>query len=154
MIHDFDNAIKLKGDERKAEIVERLNDYNDADLLSICREACSWDGSFEDLYAFDAEDIGDYVDTSDAYSFMCRIVFGNVENVNDMLRFDAYGHLESVCEWDLEKEARDQIDEIADWLMDNWNEAYSLYEDDKELFDAWDNIDRYGDDYYDDEEEE
>lgn len=31
MIHDFDNAIKLKGDERKAEIVERLNDYEDKD---------------------------------------------------------------------------------------------------------------------------
>ena len=71
-----------------------------------------------------------------------------------MFRFNAYGNLESVCEWDLEQEARDQIDEIADWLMDNWNEAYSLYDDDKELFDAWDNIDRYGDDYYDEDEEE
>lgn len=141
MIKNFEDAIKLKGDERKAEIAERLNDYNDADLLSICREACSWDGSFEDLYAFDAEDVGVYVDTSDAYGFMCRIVFGNVENVNDMLRFDAYGNLESVCEWDLEKEARDQIDEIADWLMDNWHEAYSLYSDDEELFNAWEDID-------------
>lgn len=154
MIHDFDNAIKLKGDERKAEIVERLNDYNDADLLFICREANSYDGSFDDLWAFDAEDVGVYVNTDDAYGFMCRIVFGNVENVNDMLRFNAYGNLESVNEWDLEDEARDQIDEIADWLMDNWNEAYSLYDDDKELFDAWDNIDRYGDDYYDEDEEE
>lgn len=153
MIHDFDNAIKLTGDERKKEIIERLNDYEDKDLLSICREANSYDGSFDDLWAFDAEYVGDYVDTSDAYSFMCCIVFGNVENVNDMLRFDAYGNLESVCEWDLEKEARDQINDIADWLMNYWDEAYSLYEDDKELFDAWDDIDhgRYD---WDEEEEE
>ena len=153
MIRNFEDAIKLTGDERKNEIIDRLKDYESKDLLSICRDASCWDGSFEDLYAFDASEVGEYVDTSDAYSFMCRIVFGNVENVNDMLRFNAYGNFESVSEWDLEQEACDQIEDIADWLMDNYNQTYSLYSDDADLFEAWENIDRYGDDYYDEEEE-
>lgn len=151
---DFDKAIKLKDEERKAEIIDRLKEYEGKDLLSICRDASCWDGSFEDLDAFDAEDVGEYVNTDDAYGFMCSIVFGNVENVNAMLRFNAYGNLESVSEWDLEQEAISQIDDIADWLMDNYDQTYSLYGEDEELFDAWDNIDRYGDDYYDDEEGE
>ena len=151
---DFDKAIKLKDEERKKEIIDRLKEYEDKDLLSICCEANSYDGSFDNLWAFDIEDVGDYVDTSDAYRFMCLIAYGNVNMADYMLRFDAYGNLESVNPWDLEEEARDQIEDIADWLMDNYYKTDSLYGEDEELFDAWDNIDRYGDDYYDDEEEE
>ena len=151
MIRNFEDAIKLKGDERKKEIIERLNDYTHKDLLSICREANSYDGSFDFADAFDLEDLCAMMS---AYDVARSIIFGDVTNVDDMVRFDAYGNLESVSEWDLKHEAYDQTDEIADWLMDYWNEAYSLYEDDKELFDAWENIDRYGDDYYDDEDEE
>lgn len=150
---DFDKAIKLKDEEREKEILARLNDYDDKDLLFICREACSYDGSFDFVDAFDMEDVGDYIDTSDAYGFMCRIVYGNVNMADGMLRHDAYGNLESVNEWDLEEEARDNINDIAYWLMDNWHNVDCLYSDDEELFDAWDNIDRYGDDYYDDDEE-
>lgn len=138
MIKNFEDAIKLTGDERKAEIVERLNDYNDADLLSICREACSYDGSFDFADVFDIEDL---CETMSAYDVARSIIYGDVTSVNDMVRFDAYGNLESVCEWDLEKEARDQIDEIADWLMRNWREVDSLYSDDEELFGAWEDID-------------
>lgn len=148
---DFDKAIKLKDEEREKEILARLNDYNDADLLSICREARSWDGSFDFVDAFDIEDLCEMLP---AYDVARSIIYGDVTNVNDMVRFNAYGNLESVCEWDLEREARDSIDEIADWLMDNWQKADSLYSDDEELFEAWENIDLYGDDYYDDEDEE
>ena len=148
MIRNFEDAIKLTGDERKAEVVNRLNDYLDSDLLNICREANSYDGSFDFADAYDLEDICSCVD---AYEVARSIIYGNVESVNDMVRYNAYGNLESVCEWDLEKEARDQIDEIADWLMDDWSEAYSLYDDDKELFDAWWDIDH---DQYDWDKEE
>lgn len=151
---DFEKAIRLTGEERKAEIIDRLNDYEGRDLFNICCEAMSYDGSFDFCYAFDAEDIGDYVDTSDPYNFMCRIVFGSVDNVNDMLRFDAYGNLESVSEWELHKECQDRIDEIADWLMDNWHNVDSLYEEDEELFNAWEDIDRGIYDWEEEEKEE
>ena len=150
MIRSFEDAIKLKDDERKSEIIERLKDYNGKDLLSICREACSWDGSFDFADAYDIEDLCSMMS---AYDVARSIIYGDVTNVNDMVRFNAYGNLENVSEWDLEEEARDNIDEIADWLMDNYNKTYSLYSDDEELFEAWENIDRYGDDYYDEEEE-
>lgn len=151
MIHNFEDAIKLTGEERKNEIIERLKDYNGKDLLSICREAHSWNGSFDFADVFDIEDLCSMMS---AYDVARSIIYGDVTNVNDMVRFNAYGNLENVSEWDLEEEARDNIDEIADWLMDNYDQTYSLYSDDAELFEAWENIDRYGDDYYDEDEEE
>lgn len=151
---DFEKAIRLTRNERRAEIISRPNEYEGEELFNICREAFSYDGSFDFCDAFDAEDIGDYIDTSDAYNLMCRIVFGNVDNVNDMLRFNAYGNLESVSEWELHRECEDSIDEIADWLMDNSHNVDSLYEDDKELFDAWEYIDRGVYDWEEEEEEE
>lgn len=141
-IRPFETAVKLDGDARKNEIVARLNDYLDDDLLSICREAFSWDGSFEELYAFDAEDIENHVDPREIYRLMCQIVYGNVQTVNELLRFDAYGNLESISEFDLGIEARDRIDDIAEWLLDNWHHCDNLYEDDYNLFSAWDEVDQ------------
>lgn len=135
---DFEKAAKLEDyNERKAEIISRLKDYEDKDLLNICRDANSWDGSFDFCDAFDAEDIDEYLCDMKPYDIMCRIVFGNVDSVNNMLRFDAYGNLESVHEWDLESEARSYIDDIAAWLMDDWHNTDGLYEEDRELFEAW-----------------
>ena len=68
-----------------------------------------------------------------------------------MVRYNAYGNLESVSEWDLVKECQDNLREMAEWLMDDYNEVYSLYEDDKELFDTWWDIDH--DQYEEDEDE-
>lgn len=151
MIRSFEDAIKLKDEERKSEIIERLKDYDVKDLLSICCEANSYDGNFDFTDVFDIEDVCEMMS---AYDVARSIIYGNVTNVNDMVRFDAYGNLENVSDWDLENEVRDNIDEIADWLMDNWYHCSSLYGEEEELFESWDNIDRYDDDYYDEDEEE
>lgn len=151
---DNQDAIKLTGNARKNEIVERLNDYEGKDLLNICRDANSWDGSFDFCDAFEADYIDDYLCDMKPYDIMCRVVFGNVENVNNMLRFDAYGNLESVHEWDLEKECEENIDEIADWLMDNYSNTDSLYSDDEELFETWWEIDHDQYDWDEDEDED
>lgn len=151
---DNHEAIKLTGDARKKEIIDRLNDYEEKDLLNICRDANSWDGSFDNLWAFDAEDIDEYLCDIKPYDIMCRIVFGNVDNVNHMLRFDAYGNLESVHEWELEDECKHYIHEIADWLMDDYDHTDSLYSDDEELFETWWEIDHNQYDWDEEEEDE
>lgn len=146
---DNEKAIKLTGEERVKEIESRLADYLDNDLLSLFREANSYDGYFDFVDAFDIEDLCSMV--SDKYELVRSIIYGNVNNVNDMVRYNAYGNLESVSEWDLVKECQDNLREMAEWLMDDYNEVYSLYEDDKELFDTWWDIDH---DQYDWEEDE
>lgn len=44
----FEEAIRpTNNNDRKAEIKNRLDDYYDEDLLSICQQANSYDGSFD-----------------------------------------------------------------------------------------------------------
>lgn len=148
---DFNEAIKLTGEERKAEIISRLNDYESKDLLRIYREAMCYDGTFDFADYFDLEDLCNMVD--DKYELVRSIIYGNVESVYDFVRYNAYGNIESVTEYDLEKECEDYIDELADWLMDNHDETSSLYEEDKELFNAWWDIDHDQYDWDEDEEE-
>lgn len=141
-VHAFEEAVKFTEEDRKNELLARLADYLDEDLRNICCDAYSWDGSFEHIGdAFLAEDIADYVSCEDPYWFMCRVVFGKVDRVDSMLRFNAYGNLESIDEWELNSEARMCIGEIADWLMDNWDKCGSLYEEDVELLNAWEAMD-------------
>lgn len=148
---DNQEAIKLTGDARKAEIISRLNDYESKDLLNICRDANCYDGSFDFCDAFDIEDLCSMAD--DKYELVRSVIYGNVTNVMDMVRYNAYGNLESVTEWDLEKECEESIDEIADWLMDNYNNTDSLYSDDEELFETWWEIDHDQYDWDEDEDE-
>ena len=150
---ELEKAAKLEDyNERKVEISSRLDDYMDDDLHRLFCEAHSWDGSFDFVDCFEAEEVGEYIDTSDAYDFMCRIVFGNITSLGryDMLRVDAYGNLESVDEHEIYQECRDSIGDLADWLMDNWYHVDGLYDDDEELFNAWE----YGLDEDEEEEDE
>ena len=144
-------AIKLESyEERKAEIIIRLNDYLNEDLLSIYREAMCYDGSFDFCDAFDLEELIGMVDNK--YELVRSIIYGDVKSIDGMVRYNAYGNLESVTEYDLQWECEDYIDDLAEWLMDNYDHVSGLYEDDKELFEAWWDIDH---DQYDwDEEEE
>lgn len=147
---DFEKAVKLeKHEERKAEIKSRLADYEDKDLLSIYQQANSYDGSFDFVDVFDPEDIYYYMgDSQDGYyRLLCAVVFGNVDNVNDYLRFNAYGNLESVNKYELLDDCKNYLDDLADWIIDYWCQIDSLYEEDEELLNAWE----YG---YDEEEEE
>lgn len=150
---DNHEAIKLTGKEREKEIASRLEDYLSDELYFLFREANCYDGSFDFICAFDAENIGDFVGRMSPYDIMCRIVFGNVNRVDDMLRFNAYGNLESVSKQELQDKCEDSIDEMADWLMDNYYHVDGLYKEDEELFDAWDDIDHGRYDWDEDEEE-
>lgn len=139
----FEEAIRLtNNNDRKAEIKNRLDDYYDEDLLSICQQANSYDGSFDWCSAFDAEDIGIFADGLDTYELLCSIVSGNVNNVNDMLRFNAYGNLENVSQRELEEEAANSTSEITSWLIDNWHQIdVGLYDEEFELLGAWEDLD-------------
>ena len=146
---DFEDAVKIESyEERLNELKIRLLDYEDADLRSVYTEANFCDGSFDFIEVFTMEEVGDYIDTSDAYNFMCRIVYGSVNPSSDYLRVNAYGNLVSVDDYDIDSDCRHHIDELADWLLDNYEHVDCLYEEDKELLDAW----QYG--YEEDEDEE
>ena len=95
-----------------------LEEMSDSELLDVFREANRWDGSFDFVDAFDFEELASM--TNNAYEFGRSIVYGDVTNINDPVRYNAYGNLESVSENNLELEARGYIDDLVNWLGDNY----------------------------------
>lgn len=96
----------------------QLENLSDDDLLRLFREANSWDGSFDFC---DTYDIDDLAVTMEPVNLVAAIIYGDVTNNVDDVRFNGYGNLETVTSWELYGECRDNIDELADWLEDNAN---------------------------------
>ena len=135
------DAIKLTTpEERKSEIRYRLGHYSSEDILNVFKCANSYSGDFEFVYVFEADEIEDYFETE--YDVLRACVYGNVENLNDLLRIDDYFNLESLTIDQLYDECWDWLDELVDYVMENWDRlSDALYTDDYELLDTWDNID-------------
>ena len=96
---------------------EKATEYlqeNTSELLQACREANSHNGQFDfcDYY----EDIEEVCDFMSGYELARAIIYGDVTNVIEPVRFNAYGNLENVTEYDLEQEALDYIDELLDFI--------------------------------------
>lgn len=94
----------------------QLEELNDEDLLSLFREANSWDGSFDFCDTYDIDDVAGMLEPR---VLAAAIIYGDVTNNVDDVRFNVYGNLETVTSWELYGECRDNIDELADWLEDN-----------------------------------
>lgn len=138
-IMENEKAILLIGNERINEIANRLRDYEKDDLLFLYREASCYDGSFEFANTFDIDDLTCIF--SSITNLVYAIICGNVTNVIDEVRFDRYGNLESVTDLELYDDCEDYVEELAEWLIDNYNHIDGLYTEDEELLDAWDKID-------------
>lgn len=94
----------------------QLENLSDEDLLSLIREANSWDGYFDFADVYDIEELAD---TMDAYDLARAIIYGDVDNIIQQVRFNGYGNLETVYDVDLYSECRDYIDDLIDWLECN-----------------------------------
>jgi hypothetical protein len=106
----------------RSEIVKKLKIYfddNRQDLLDVCRQINAYDGSMDFCDTYDICEIGDIMKSED---LVMAIIYGDVENAIDPVRFDDLGHLESVDEYDLADEAMDYINEATDVLVSNRDE--------------------------------
>lgn len=95
---------------------ERIENLCDDDLLALYQECNGWDGQFD--FA-DTWSIKDLCSSNDTYKIVRSVIYGDVRNVDDNVRYNAYGNLETVTEYDLYNECRYYIDELIDWIMGN-----------------------------------
>lgn len=103
-----------------ADLVESIeawlkDNMDGGELLELMTNADSWDSSFDFVNVYDFEDLAKEMD---AYEFGRAIVYGNVTNVTEPVRFNAYANLENVSEYTLEREARERVCDLARWLAD------------------------------------
>lgn len=117
MTSSFKDVVKLTGNENRREVIECLKYYNDNDLYNIYCEANCYGAGFCFAYVFDnLEDVYERCGfTEEELSF--KIANGNIVDVNAMLHLDKNENLENVTEDMMYQYCRNNIEELADWIM-------------------------------------
>ncbi|AYJ76116.1 hypothetical protein BSP14_241 [Bacillus phage BSP14] len=99
----------------KAYLLENMEELKD-----VVREVNSWNGELGHLdYQPNDEDFFNAYFEGRAMDAVQAAVYGDYNYTNDYVRFDGYGNLKSVSEYDLEEELKDNMDEIMDALERN-----------------------------------
>lgn len=107
----------------RCEKVEKIKEYlkDNVDVLKdMVSEVYSYNGYLEDyIYYENSEDF--FENYFSSKSEVARaICFGKYNFSDEYVKFNAYGNLESVSEYDIESELIDGLDEI----FDNWYDLY------------------------------
>ncbi len=98
--------------------------------MQLVSEANCWDGSLEYLTTLNMDEFDDYMGSFSPSDLANRIFYGDFNPNDDYFRFNAYGNLESLNEWEMENEIINYSAEIAeayfklyeDGHMDPWND--------------------------------
>lgn len=106
----------------KKEVKETLEAHRDniellRELISVCN---GWDGSLESyqVHEFDDEFFDTYFEGNPTEAVRATF-FGEIKNWNDeYIRFNGYGNLETLNEWQYEKELKENADEIIERAQD------------------------------------
>ena len=91
-----------------------MEKYTTEELMDLMVECNSWDGSFEDIYCYDADMMEDLLHGLEITQIMNMVHFGDYNPSYDYFRFDGYGNIVSVHYYDYEEEVKDRADEIVE----------------------------------------
>lgn len=116
--------IRLVNAEKIEQIEKILLDNKDA-TLEICKELNSWNGDLEifDVMENDEEFFDLYFEGKPAEAVRAAF-YGNYNYMDEYVRFNSYGNLESLNQWKLEQEIEFYINDIIDSLLRNYNNIY------------------------------
>lgn len=95
---------------------ERIEELDNETLLSLYRECNSWDGTFDFCDVWDLEDLASCI--TDGYELARSIIYGDVTNVVDPVRYNGYGNLETVSEYDLYDDCKYYKEDLIQWLLE------------------------------------
>lgn len=103
------------------EMVELVNDNSSSSL--------------EHLIAYDMESIEDFTNGLDMLEVMRMIHYGNFNPMQALFRFNGYGNLESLSEYEYDEEIMDYENEIVEYFTYDFGDDHYLLEDLKSLKD-------------------
>ena len=106
-----------------------LNRMDKERLLSLYKEANLYCGWFEFASADSLEKVCEF---TGAFEIARAIIYGDVKNLVDPVYFDGNHNLYTISDNDLYRECMGHLDELLDWLEENYNHvdltAYGLRE--------------------------
>ena len=95
-------------------LLNAIREGNNIDLLkSVVSDVNSYDGSLENLeYNWNDDDFFECY-FNDKMEVARAVCYGEYNYTDDMVKFDGYGNLKSVSQFEYEAELKDNADEIA-----------------------------------------
>ena len=115
-----------------AEKIERIEKIlmDDKELaLDICKEVNGWNGELDKFDIWENDEEFFNINFNDRPMEAVRAVFyGNYKYNDDYVRFNAYGNIESLDQWELNKEVEIYIDEIIEAMIRNYSNI-NIYND-------------------------
>ena len=111
---------------------EEFNNLSSNEKIAIYNEYCSEHGNSDNmLHDFD-EEFFEMAFGNDPIEAAKATFFGDIQNWSDeYIRFNAYGNLESLSEYDAVEEAEDHLDDIYEY-EDVWEDYIETEEDEDE----------------------
>ena len=101
----------------KAYLLENMEE-----LQNVVREVNGWDSSLEHLaYEYNDEEFFNVFFEGKPMEAVRAAIYGDYRYTYDYVKFDGYGNLVSVSEYDMEEELKENIEEIMDALESNFS---------------------------------
>ena len=94
----------------------------------MVREINAWGGRLEHLEYFDMEELDLVLEGYTPSEVANRIFYGDFNPNDEYFRFNTYANLESANNWDIEEEYRDNISEIASYIVE-YKDNIDIYDE-------------------------
>lgn len=95
-------------------LLNAIREGNNIDLLkSVVSDVNSYDGSLEYLDYWQNDDDFFECNFNDKMEVARAVCYGEYNYTDDMVKFDGYGNLKSISQWEYEAELKDDKDDIA-----------------------------------------
>ena len=87
--------------------------YTVETLQYMASEVNGWDGSLENLEYYEMDQFNELMSGHDPEFIAHRIFFGDFNPTHDYFRFNGYGNIETISNWELERVMEDWADDIV-----------------------------------------
>ena len=88
--------------------------YTVETLQYMASEVNGWDGSLENLEYYEMDQFNELMSGHDPEFIAHRTFFGNFNPTHDYFRFNGYGNIETISNWELERVMEDWADDIVE----------------------------------------
>lgn len=134
--------------ERTEAMAGRLRDYESGRLLDIARHFDQWEHGWDWCHTWDFDD---WLLIASKECIADDILDGLVTSRFDLVRDNGEGRCESVSIWELEREARERVPEIARCVVRQLGYMGEcpmelFYQEEQDVLEAWKRIDEEGPD--------
>ncbi len=99
--------------------------------IDLVNEINSWDGSLEHLQVISMDTFNELMHGVEPLEIANRIYFGNFNPNDEYFRFNGYGNLESLDEYDIKDEIINYSLEIAQRTVELYEDGHLSYLDDE-----------------------